>query len=190
MSQLAEGWSIPEDVAEQAEGYAGLQQAWSSLDSPPLMVWLAARLAPSTAALRGVMDTARRAVDMHLTLIAPEQLDLARLLKEVSRLGRTLDDPEPAWGQVVVCCEAAACALDLATADGRMAHARDDDWRRDGRREVPALLASACQHAQGAYGNFMSEFRGAFARLVELGDFIRARHTLRPDGSIVPVAAG
>src|SRR5262245_48563230 len=70
------------DLHGAAAEYAGVEAAWNS-DEPVLLIWLAARLAPTFADLSAVVRTAARLVEQRLRHLETRDMDPGSLTTRV-----------------------------------------------------------------------------------------------------------
>src|SRR5688572_3870220 len=88
------------EVQAAADDYATLEDAWNSSDDPALLIWLAARLAPTFEDLSAVVATAAQLVAQRLRHIDAAGLDLAALVARASEMGEQRLDRQALSGAI------------------------------------------------------------------------------------------
>ena len=177
LAALMDRYPLPERLRAEAADHATLEAAWDG-DDPALLIWLAARLAPTLDDSQAVLATAAQLVEQRFRHIDAGDLDLSALVALTPGIAENRFD-RPALGHAMGAATVhslvasgmhhlLAAAIHLETA--KATKAADVVLSR----RVPWLLASAVQDASAAFSNSIPVF-GVLGGGDEL---VRARHAL------------
>jgi hypothetical protein len=183
VAELADGWELPSSgVVEIACNYDGVCLAWWDTDSVPLLVWLAARLAPTISDLQDVVTTAVVLVQERLPSRGRAHLSPANVFGSI--LGMWPRGSRNTLAEVrdtaAVCLLESKSVAALSDAAFRTTVAAPSGEAPGGPdvRLVPALLALSVGNAAGAYASYHMMRGAPFAAVLGGDDKVRERHSL------------
>ena len=176
---LTNSHAAAEEVHAAAADFPTLAAAWKSSDDATLLIWLAARLAPTLEDLSATVTSAAQLVQRRVCHIDASVLDLAPIIARVPEVAEHRLDRKAVsdlMNQALVHTLLASGVHHLLKAAFKLTHARDNQLQPP--RELPDLIASAVQDASAAFSNHIAATGGPFTVLGGGSELIRARHHL------------